>query len=220
VEATLSARKVLRVLIVDDHPVFLAGLRTTLELLPGMEVVGEARSGQAAVAAARQLRPDLILMDIDLPGITGLDATHAITSELPGTPVLMLTMLADVDSVFAAMRAGASGYVLKGASTEDIAQAVGAVSRGNAVFGGEVASSVFDYLTEPPKRGELFPNLTIRERAVLELVADGRGNSAIAHELGLSLKTVRNYLSRIFAKLQVADRAEAAVVARRAGLGH
>jgi DNA-binding NarL/FixJ family response regulator len=217
---TLTGRKVLRVLIVDDHPVFLAGLRTTLELLPGTEVVGEAKTGQAALAAVRRLRPDMVLMDIDLPELSGLDATRAITTEFPGTSVLVLTMLGDVDTVFAAMRAGACGYLLKGVSTEDIAHAVGAVSRGNAIFGGEVASSVFNYLAKPPSREESFPNLTIREREVLELVADGRGNSVIARELGLSLKTVRNYLSRIFTKLQVADRAEAAVVARRAGLGH
>jgi DNA-binding NarL/FixJ family response regulator len=216
----LIEKKVLRVLIVDDHPVFLAGLRTALDLLPHAEVVGEASTGRAALAAARRLRPDLVLMDIDLPELNGLEATRAISDECPDTSVLVLTMLGDVETVFAAMRAGACGYLLKGVSVEDIAQAVTAVSRGNAIFGSEVASTVFGYLAKPPSRDEPFPNLTDRERAVLELVADGRGNSAIAHHLGLSLKTVRNYLSRIFAKLQVADRAEAAVAARRAGLGN
>jgi DNA-binding NarL/FixJ family response regulator len=215
----LADKKALRVLVVDDHPVFVAGLRSTLVAV-GTEVVGEAKTGTAAVEAARRLRPDLVVMDVGLPGMSGLDATRAITNECSGTAVLMLTMQEDIDTIFAAMRAGACGYLLKGASAEDIAQAVSMVSRGNAVFGAQVSSALFGYLCSPPAPQDPFPNLTLRERAVLDLVADGRGNSAVARELGLSLKTVRNYLSRIFAKLQVADRAEAAVVARRAGLGH
>lgn len=215
-----AGKKTVRVLVVDDHPIFLAGLRSTLAAVPGTEVVGEAKTGAAAVEAARRLRPDLVVMDIGLPGVSGVEATRTITNECAGTAVLMLTMQEDVDTIFAAMRAGACGYLLKGASAEDIAQAVEIASRGNAVFGAQVTSALFGYLCSPPAPRDPFPSLTTRERAVLELVADGRGNSAVARELGLSLKTVRNYLSRIFAKLQVADRAEAAVVARRAGLGH
>jgi len=219
VETVTVRGKRRRVLVVDDHPVFLAGLRSTLELIAGTEVVGEARTGAAALEAVRRLRPDLVLMDVHLPGLSGVEATRAITTEFPDTSVVVLSMLDDVDTVFAAIHAGACGYLVKGASGEDIAQAVESVSRGNAVFGAQVSSAVFGYLTKPPARQDPFPSLTARERAVLELVADGRGNSAIARELRLSLKTVRNYLSRIFAKLQVADRAEAIIRAREAGLG-
>jgi DNA-binding NarL/FixJ family response regulator len=209
-----------RVLIADDHPTFLAGLRTLLELIPGTEIVGEAKTGAAAIEAARRLGPDIVIMDIDMPTLSGIEATRVIRTECPGTAVLVLTMSKATDTIFAAMRAGARGYLLKGSGLDDITRAVAAVRGGGAVFGPEVAGEVVDHVTRPAADSVPFPELTDRERAVLELIADGRGNAEIARRLGLSIKTVRNYLSRIFVKLRVADRTEAAVRARREGLGH
>lgn len=209
----------MRVLIADDHPVFRSGLRSMLEATLAAEVVGEADNGEQAVAAARQLRPDLVLMDVDMPTMNGIEATRTITTESPSVAVLVLTMFKDNETVVAAIRAGARGYLLKGAGPDDIVRAMDGVSRGDAVLGSGVASGVMDQLTRPPRETVPFPELTDRERAVLALVADGRGNAEIARELRLSIKTVRNYLSRIFTKLQVTHRAEAAVRARREGLG-
>jgi DNA-binding NarL/FixJ family response regulator len=210
----------MRVLLADDHPVFLAGLRSVLDAIPHAEIVGEATTGQGAVAAARRLSPDLVLMDVDLPGINGIEATQKIVTECAGTAVLVLTMLEDLATVLAAMRAGARGYLLKGAGLDDVARAIEAVSRGDAIFGATVAGAVLQQFSHPAGPPVPFPELTDRERAVLERVADGRNNAEIARDLRLSAKTVRNYLSRIFAKLQVSDRTEAAVRARREGLGH
>ena len=207
-------------LLADDHPVFLAGLRSMLGAIPNAEVVGEATTGQGAVAAARRLSPDLVLMDVDLPGINGIEATQKIVAEGTGTAVLVLSMLDDLATILAAMRAGARGYLLKGAGLHDVARAIEAVSKGDAIFGPSVASAVLQHLSQPTGPSVPFSELTDRERAVLEHVADGRNNTEIARNLGLSVKTVRNYLSRIFAKLQVTDRTEAAVRARRGGLGH
>jgi DNA-binding NarL/FixJ family response regulator len=209
-----------KVLIADDHPVYLSGLRMLLDLIGTVEVVGEARTGKEALAEIYRLRPHLVLMDVNMPGASGIEVTRTIASRCPEISVIMLSMLEDRDTFLAAIRAGARGYLVKGASTEDIGQAIGTVRRGGVVFGSEVSTWALDYLNKPRESSKPFPELTERERAVLELVADGLGNATIARRLGLSIKTVRNYLSRIFAKLQIADRTEAAVQARRAGLGH
>ena len=209
-----------KVLIADDHPVYLSGLRMLLDMIGTVEVVGEARTGKEALSEIYRLRPHLVLMDVNMPGTSGIEVTRTIATRCPDTSVIMLSMLEDRDTFLAAIRAGARGYLVKGASTEDIGQAIGTVRRGGVVFGPEVSAWALDYLNKPRESSKPFPELTDRERAVLELVADGLGNATIARRLGLSIKTVRNYLSRIFAKLQIADRTEAAVQARRAGLGH
>jgi DNA-binding NarL/FixJ family response regulator len=211
--------ELIRVVIADDHPVYLSGLRMLLQSISEVEVVGEARSGTEALAEIYRLRPHLALIDVNMPGASGIEVTKTIANRCPDTAVIMLSMLEDRDTFFAAMRAGARGYLVKGASTDDISQAIGTVRRGGVVFGPEVSMWALDYLNKPRESSKPFPELTDRERAVLELVADGMGNASIARRLGLSIKTVRNYLSRIFAKLQIADRTEAAVAARRAGLG-
>jgi DNA-binding NarL/FixJ family response regulator len=218
VAATPERNRHMRILLADDHPIFLAGLRTLLDTVPQVDIIGEVRTGTAAVSAARQLRPDIVLMDVNMPELSGIEATRAILADRPSTAILVLTMFESDQTVLAAMRAGARGYFLKGAGHEDILRAINAVSRGEAIFDAPVATQVFDYLTGASP-AEPFPELTDRERAVLQLVADGRSNSEIARELCLSIKTIRNYLSRIFAKLHVAHRAEAAVKARREGLG-
>jgi len=208
------------VLIADDHPVYRSGLRILLDSSESLRVVGEARTGAEALTMTHELRPQLVLMDVNLPGITGIEATKTIASRYPETAVIIVTMLDDRDIFFSAMRAGARGYLLKGASSEDVGLAIEFVRSGGLVFDSQASSWVIEHLTRPPVAGKPFPELTDREREVLELVADGNGNAAIARELGLSIKTVRNYLSRIFAKLRLVDRTEAAVLARRAGLGH
>ena len=218
--ATVEAPQPARILLVDDHPAFRTGLRLLLENVPDVQIVGEAGTGSEAVTQARRLRPDIVLMDVDLPDRSGVEATKTIVSERPATAVLALTMLGDESTVLAMIRAGARGYLLKGAGIDEISKAVEALRYGNTIFSRPVADLVVEHLTRPRASTVPFPDLTDRERAVLELVADGRDNAAIARELHLSVKTVRNYLSRIFAKLQVAHRAEAAVMARREGLGH
>jgi DNA-binding NarL/FixJ family response regulator len=211
----------LRVLVADDHPVFRSGLRTTITAIDGVEVVGEAATGLQAVALARQLRPDLVAMDLHMPELDGIEATRRILEHDPTVAVLVLTMLEDDDSVFAALQAGARGYLLKGADHDDIARAVQAVAEGEAIFGPAVASRVLAYFASarPPTPSPVLAELTDREREVLELLAAGHPNAAIAQQLFLSPKTVRNYLSSIFAKLQVASRGEAIVRAREQGLG-
>jgi DNA-binding NarL/FixJ family response regulator len=209
-----------RVVIADDHPVYLSGLRMLLEVLSAVEVVGEARTGTEALAEIYRLRPHLALMDVNMPGTSGIEVTRTIATRRPDTAVIMLSMLEDQDTFLAAVRAGAKGYLVKGASSDDISHAIGMVRRGGVVFGSEVSAWALEYLNKPRESSKPFPELTDRERAVLELVADGLGNASIARRLGLSVKTVRNYLSRIFAKLQITDRTEAAVQARRAGLGN
>ncbi|MFC5183003.1 response regulator transcription factor [Actinomadura harenae] len=209
----------IRVLITDDHPVFRQGLRGLLQAL-GVEVVGEAESGPDAVRLAAELRPDVVVMDLHMPGGNGLEATRTITRTSPRTGVLVLTMFQDDDSVFAAMRAGARGYLLKESGAEEIARAVRAVAAGEAIYGPEIARRVLTYFAGMPHpRQNAFPQLTEREREVLELIAQGRGNTDIASVLFLSTKTVRNHVSNIFMKLHVADRAQAIVMAREAGLG-
>lgn len=208
-----------RVLVVDDHPMFLEGLRLVLAAEPGIDVVGEAMDGSAAVAAALDLQPDVVVMDLNLPVVRGVDATRQIVAASPHIGVLVLTMFDDDDSVFAAMRAGARGYLLKGAARDQVVRGILSVSAGEVIFGPSVARHMQRFFETPPVRASLFPGLTPREREVLEWVARGRSNTDISRALGVSGKTVRNHVSNIFAKLQVADRAQAIIRARSAGLG-
>ena len=209
------------VLIADDHPLFRTGLRLALDHSEGIEVVGEAATGTEAVRLAGQLQPDIVVMDLDLPELHGVEATRRLVADSPHIRVLVLTMFEDDDSVFAAMRAGARGYLLKGADQADIARAIRAMAAGEAIFGPSVAQRIIDFFARPrsPGAAPILPQLSAREREVLDLVAAGRSNAAIASRLVLSQKTVRNHLSNIFSKLQVADRSEAIVLAREAGLG-
>ncbi|WP_436500660.1 response regulator [Actinokineospora sp. HUAS TT18] len=209
-----------RVLVVDDHPLFRFGLCTVLAAEPSVDLVGEAATGAEAIAAARELTPDVVVMDVHLPDMTGIDAARAIVGERTDTGVLVLTMFNDSESVFAAMRAGARGYLLKGSGQDEIVRAVHAVGRGEAIFGPDIATRVLGFFNAGPEvPGPVFPELTTREREVLSLIADGVSNSGIASKLSLSPKTVRNHVSSIFTKLHVADRAQAIVRARKAGLG-
>jgi DNA-binding NarL/FixJ family response regulator len=208
------------VLIADDHPMVLQGLRLTLGTLPGIEVIGEATTGQQAVELAESLQPDVLIMDLNMPEGNGIEATRALTKSSPHVNVLILTMFDDDASVFQAMRAGARGYLLKGAGEQEIERAVRGVAEGEAIFGPAVAQRVLDYLTgTTPRQQPAFPELSERERDVLALLAEGRSNPDIARRLYLSPKTVRNHVSNIFTKLQVADRAQAIIKARDAGLG-
>jgi DNA-binding NarL/FixJ family response regulator len=209
----------LRVLVVDDHPLFRFGVCTLLDAEPEIEIVGEAASGAAAIEAAGALLPDVVVMDLHLPDLSGIQATRHIAAVSPDTGVLMLTMADESESVFAAMRAGARGYLLKDAEPDEIIRAVQAVARREAIFGPDIANRVLSFFSRPPASEPVFPELTAREREVLSLIAAGHGNAAIASTLCLSPKTVRNHISNVFAKLHVADRAEAIVRARDAGLG-
>lgn len=210
----------IRVLIADDHPVFRFGLKALLEAEDGVEVAGEATGGLEAVALAAELAPDVILMDLNMPDLNGLEATRRILQANPETGILVITMFDD-DSVFAAMRAGARGYILKGAEGDETLRAIRAVANGEAIFSPAIAARVMQFMTRPAAfdADTPFPELTAREGDVLALVAEGLTNTAIAERLFLSPKTVRNHVSNIFSKLQVADRAEAIIRARDAGLG-
>jgi DNA-binding NarL/FixJ family response regulator len=208
-----------RVVIADDHPIFRDGLVTAVGTLDGIEVVGEAGTGAEAVRAAVELAPDVVVMDLHMPEMNGIEATRQIAEAAPGTAVLVLTMLEDDESVFAAMRAGARGYLVKGAERRDIARALEAVGRGEIIFGPAVAERVLAAFTSGAPRLGPFPELTEREREILDLVARGLTNQAIASRLVLSDKTVRNHVSNIFMKLRVGDRATAIVRAREAGMG-
>jgi DNA-binding NarL/FixJ family response regulator len=207
----------LRVLVADDHPVFRDGLGAALAVA-GFDVVSEAADGRQAVALALELQPDVVIMDLDMPGMGGIEATRRIAHGSPDIAVLVLTMLADDDSVFAALRAGARGYLLKGAGQAEIVRAVETVAEGGGVFGASVASRVMDHFSGQ-QAIEPFPELTDREREVLAMVAGGLNNTAIAAQLELAPKTVRNHISNILTKLQVSDRAQAIIRARSAGLG-
>ena len=208
-----------RVLVVEDHPLFRKGVVALLESVPGFAVAGVATTGEEAVAQAAALRPDVVLMDLQLPGISGIEATRTIVGADADVRVLVLSLFEDDDSVFLALRAGARGYVLKDADEEELTGAVRAVARGEAIFSQTVAGRVLAFFAQPRETPKVFPALTDREREILALIAQGRPNPAIARELFLSPKTVANYVSAIFAKLQVADRAEAMIRAREAGLG-
>jgi DNA-binding NarL/FixJ family response regulator len=211
----------IRVLIADDHPLFRDGLAALLGAEPDTEPVGAAATGPEAVEMASQIQPDVVIMDLRMPGLSGVEATRRIVADSPHIAVLVLTMVDDDDSVFAAFRAGARGYLLKGADHEQIRRAVHAAAAGEAIFGPELAVRVQTYFSrEASTAPAAFPQLTGRERQVLELVAQGRSNAFIASRLHLSQKTIRNNVSNILVKLQVADRAQAIVRARDAGLGH
>lgn len=226
---------VVRVLVADDHPVVRAGLAALLSTIDGIEAVGEAADGQRAVAETARHQPDVVLMDVRMPGLDGVEATRRIRVEVPATKVLVLTMYDDDATVFTAMQAGASGYLLKDAEQLDIVRAIHAVVAGEVIFGPGVAAHVLRYFAGLPgpaggpthgAQHEVnvapappFPELTERERDILDLLAQGRRTSAIAEQLCLSPKTVSNHLTSVFAKLQVAGRSEAIVRAREGGLG-
>jgi len=210
----------IRVLIADDHPVFRFGLRALLSATPDLEVAGEAQGGEEDVALAAALQPDVVVMDLNMPDLNGLAATRRILQTSPHIAILVVTMFDD-DSVFAAMQAGASGYLLKGTAPEATLSAIRTVAGGEAIFSPSVARRVMEYFSrrQPHTPPQIFPELTERERELLGLLAQGLTNAAIAERLSLSPKTVRNHVSNIFSKLQVADRAQAIIRAREAGLG-
>jgi DNA-binding NarL/FixJ family response regulator len=213
-------RPIIRVVVADDHPVYRSGLRTLIEESPGLAVAGEAVDGAEAVALCVAEQPDVVLMDVRMPGTSGVEATRRVRDGAPGTAVLVLTMLEDDTTVAAMLRAGARGYLLKGAGPDEIVRAVTAVAAGGMIFGATMAPRVAGLVVAGAEGGATaFPELTRRERDVLDLVAAGRSNLDIAARLGLNEKTVRNNVSAVFAKLRVADRAEAIVRARDAGLG-
>jgi DNA-binding NarL/FixJ family response regulator len=209
-----------RVFIADDHTLFRDGLRALFSSVPDIEVVGEAASGEEIVERVRVVQPDVILMDVQMPHVNGIEATRQITRGNPDTSVIVVTMLDDDDSVFAAMRAGARGYVLKGADQAEMLRAIRAAAQGEALFSPGIADKLQKFLSKPRfSEEEIFPELTAREREVLDLLAAGHNKHEIAKSLGISPKTVSNHLSNIYSKLQVADRAEAMLRAREAGLG-
>ncbi len=220
---TAAATQALRVVVADDHPVYREGLALVLSSLDGVTVVGEAADGLEAVEQAQRLRPDVVLMDLSMPGVNGVEATRRVLASVPGTAVLVLSMHEGADSVLAALRAGARGYLVKGATKHEVARALHDVAAGGAVFGGSVAEQVLLRVRESPqttRRGaEAFPSLTDRELEVLDLVAAGLSNAAVAGRLHLSDKTVRNIVSTVLGKLGARDRAEAIVLAREASLG-
>jgi DNA-binding NarL/FixJ family response regulator len=210
----------IRVLIADDHPVVRQGLRALLGTLGEFEVVGEATDGDGAVREAQLLRPDVVLMDVRMPGSDGVGATRRIRASVPDTAVLILTMYDDDATVFTAMQAGARGYLLKGAEQGEIAGAIRAVVAGQAIFGPGIAARVLDHFAAAPaKAPDPFPELTPREHDILVLLAEGRRTADIARSLHLSPKTVSNNLTAIFGKLQVTDRTQAVIRARERGLG-
>lgn len=210
-----------RLVIADDHPLYRRGMRALLSTVPDMIVVGEADSGTTAARISAELAPDVVLMDLQMPGGSGIQATLEITRNSPSTRVLVVTLFEDDDSVFAALRAGALGYILKDTDDEEMVRAIRAVANGEAIFGPAIATRVLAYFAagRPAPPPAAFPTLTDREREILHLVARGRSNPDIARELSLSPKTVANHVSNIFGKLQVADRVEAVIRAREAGLG-
>jgi len=209
-----------RVLIADDHPIFRDGLRALLATDDSIQLVGEAADGGDVQRMVEQLQPEIVLMDLHMPGVDGVAATREIVQRSPDVAVIVLTMFDDDDSVFAAMRAGARGYLLKGTKQADLIRAVHLVASGGAMFGPAVAQRMIEYFSRPRHSVVMpFPQLTDREHEILDLLAQGQPNPSIAARLAISEKTVRNHVSNIFTKLAVADRAQAVVRAREAGLG-
>lgn len=211
----------IRILVVDDHLLFRDGLRSLIDSAPDCQLAGEATSGEEAVDLAVELQPDVVLMDVKMPDMDGIQATRQIARTSPHIGILVLTMLEDDNSVFTAMRAGARGYLLKGASHDEVLRAIRAVAGGQAIFSPAIATRMIDFFNtmHPTKAPDVFPQLTDREREVLALIAQGYNNARIATELVISPKTVRNHITNLLSKLQVADRAEAIIKAREAGLG-
>ncbi len=215
----------IKVLIADDHIFYREGVRAFLNNSPDIKVVDEAGNGDEAIAKATELKPDVILMDLKMPGMNGIDATRRIHEMAPNIGVLVITMFDDDDSVFAAMRAGARGYLLKDADKDEVVREIIAVERGEAIFSPAIAQRMIKYFSTAPSRmpnknrPDEFAELTEREVEILELIAQGHNNAVIANKLLLSIKTVQNYVSSILMKLQVADRAQAIVRAREAGYG-
>ncbi|MGI8693040.1 MAG: response regulator [Geodermatophilaceae bacterium] len=210
----------LRILVAEDHPLFRKGMISLLKSVPEFEVIGEVATGEEAAALAAELQPDVILMDLQMPNVNGIEATRRIVTESPSIRVLVVTLLEDEESVFMALRAGARGYVLKDTDEEEMVLSIRAVGRGEAIFSPAIATRVLAYFATPrPVEPQAFPTLTNREREILTLIAQGHPNPAIARQLSLSTKTVGNYVSNIFTKLQVADHAQAIIRAREAGLG-
>jgi DNA-binding NarL/FixJ family response regulator len=211
----------LRVLIADDHPLFRHGIRALLETASDFEVAGEAKTGEEAMSLAASLQPDVILMDIQMPDVSGIEATRRILHTSPHIRILMVTMFEDDASVFTAMRAGARGYILKDAEKADLLRAIRAVGSGEAIFSPAIATRLIDFFSAPRPAAppQVFPELTERECEILGLIAQGYSNAEIAARLVLQPSTVRNYVSNIFSKLQVVDRAHAIIRAREAGLG-
>jgi DNA-binding NarL/FixJ family response regulator len=212
----------LRILIADDHPLFRHGLSALLSASPDFEIVSEATSGEEVISLAARLQPDVILMDIQMPGINGIEATRRVLHTSPNIRILIITMFEDDASVFTAMRAGARGYILKDAQKGDMLGAIRAVGRGEAIFSPAIAARLIEYFNAPQFTMPTlaFPELTEREREILDLIAKGHNNTEIATRLVLSPNTVRNYVSNVFSKLQVADRAQAIIRAREGGLGY
>ena len=211
----------IRILVAEDHPLFRKGVISLLSSVPDFEVVGEAATGEEAVARAAQLQPDVVLMDLQMPEVNGIEAARRILQESPSVRVLVVTLFEDDDSVFMALRAGARGYVLKDADEEEMVLSIRAVARGEAIFSPAIAERLLAYFAapKPAAQPQAFPTLTDREREILNLIAQGHPNPSIAKQLHLSTKTIGNYVSNIFTKLQVADRAQAIISARDAGLG-
>jgi DNA-binding NarL/FixJ family response regulator len=211
----------IRILVADDHPTVREGIRALLSGRADMDLIGEASTGDEAATLAAAMQPDVVIMDLRMPGLNGIDATRQITANSPRMAVLVLTMLEDDDSIFAAMRAGALGYLLKGAGRDEMTRAIHAVANGEAIYSPAIAQHIIGYFSNAGlNRYEPFAELTQREREVLDLIAAGLNNSAIAVRLFLSPKTVKNHISNIFMKMQVTDRAQAIIRARDAGLGH
>jgi DNA-binding NarL/FixJ family response regulator len=216
--------KHIKLMIADDHKLFREGLKALLSITDDIEIIGEAGDGETILEKCQQIRPDIILMDINMPGSNGIQVTQSILEQFPQTGVIMLTMLEDDASVFAAMRAGARGYLLKGADPGEVLNVIRAVAEGQALFGPAIAARLMNYFKElnsKPYSAQIsspFPELTDRELEVLRLISQGHNNQEIAQRLVLSPKTVRNHITNIFSKLQVADRAQAIVRARQAGV--
>jgi DNA-binding NarL/FixJ family response regulator len=209
----------IRVLIVDDHPVYRDGLRGLIERAPDLELVGEAETGTAAVSVAAEARPTIVLMDLRMPEMSGIEATRRIVQADPGVGVLVLTMSEDDDSLFAAMRAGARGYIPKDADAEELLRAIRAAALGEAIFGASIATRLMSFFAGGARSSNAFPELTERELEILEQIAAGRSNAEIGQRLGIAPKTVRNHVANVLNKLEVADRSQAIVRAREAGLG-